>query len=197
MPYAHDWDENKKIPASLYIKAGSSGLLSCIVGNPIPKEYLPVARLIGDVDPEEFDAFHEFIVCDELSRCGSGGVTWGLLGGLGIGLPPIIKFGDKSLKDRIVPDCIAGKKFICLAITEPSAGSDVAGLTTSARKTPDGKHYIVNGEKVCCSFLHLIFPLIAVLTLNLRNGSQTVCLPTISPLLSAPAATAWVVSPSS
>jgi alkylation response protein AidB-like acyl-CoA dehydrogenase len=36
---------------------------------------------------------------------------------------------------------------ICLAITEPSAGSDVANLKTTAVKTPDGKHYIVNGEK--------------------------------------------------
>lgn len=42
-----------------------------------------------------------------------------------------------------------GEKRICLAITEPSVGSDVANLTTTAEKTPDGKHYIVNGEKVC------------------------------------------------
>jgi alkylation response protein AidB-like acyl-CoA dehydrogenase len=42
---------------------------------------------------------------------------------------------------------LAGKKFICLAITEPSAGSDVANLKTTAKLTPDGKHYIVNGEK--------------------------------------------------
>jgi alkylation response protein AidB-like acyl-CoA dehydrogenase len=40
-----------------------------------------------------------------------------------------------------------GEKRICLAITEPSGGSDVANLTTTAVKTEDGKHYIVNGEK--------------------------------------------------
>jgi alkylation response protein AidB-like acyl-CoA dehydrogenase len=42
---------------------------------------------------------------------------------------------------------LSGEKEICLAITEPSAGSDVRQITTTAEKTPDGKHYIVNGEK--------------------------------------------------
>lgn len=81
------------------------------------------------------------------SRCGAGGITWGLLGGLGIGLPPILKFGNKFLKDKVAKDCLAGKKFICLAITEPYAGSDVANLKCEAKKTPCGKYYIVNGEK--------------------------------------------------
>lgn len=51
------------------------------------------------------------------------------------------------MKKKIIPECLQGEKRTCLAITEPSAGSDVAGLTTTAVKTPDGKHYIVNGEK--------------------------------------------------
>jgi alkylation response protein AidB-like acyl-CoA dehydrogenase len=46
-----------------------------------------------------------------------------------------------------LPELLTGKKRICLAITEPSAGSDVRHVTTDAEKTPDGKHYIVNGEK--------------------------------------------------
>lgn len=69
------------------------------------------------------------------------------MGGLGIGLPPILKFGNKFLKDKVAKDCLAGKKFICLAITEPYAGSDVANLKCEAKKTPCGKYYIVNGEK--------------------------------------------------
>jgi alkylation response protein AidB-like acyl-CoA dehydrogenase len=51
------------------------------------------------------------------------------------------------MKKKVIPECLKGEKRICLAITEPSAGSDVAGLTTTAVKTPDGKFYIVNGEK--------------------------------------------------
>jgi alkylation response protein AidB-like acyl-CoA dehydrogenase len=48
---------------------------------------------------------------------------------------------------RLLPEILTGEKRICLAITEPSAGSDVKGITTTAEKTADGKHYIVNGEK--------------------------------------------------
>jgi len=69
-----------------------------------------------------------------------------------IGLPPIIHHGSEAMKRKIIPECLRGEKRTCLAITEPSAGSDVAGLTTTAVKTPDGKFYIVNGEKKWVSF---------------------------------------------
>jgi alkylation response protein AidB-like acyl-CoA dehydrogenase len=87
------------------------------------------------------------IITDELSRTGSGGFVWNIIGGFGIGCPPLIKFGKKALKDRIMPGILSGEKRICLAITEPDAGSDVANLTCEAKLSEDGKHYIVNGEK--------------------------------------------------
>ena len=52
-----------------------------------------------------------------MSRSGSGGVLWGLIGGLGIGLPPILRFGSEEMKKRVAPGCISGQKRICLAIT--------------------------------------------------------------------------------
>src|SRR5215217_1290051 len=90
---------------------------------------------------------HELILTDELSRSGSGGFVWNVIGGYAIGLPPLMKFGNPEVKKRVVPGILAGEKRICLAITEPDAGSDVANLTCTAEKTADGKHYIVNGEK--------------------------------------------------
>ena len=54
---------------------------------------------------------------------------------------------NDALKDQITDEVLTGKKKICLAVTEAFAGSDVAGLRTTATKTPDGKHYIVNGTK--------------------------------------------------
>jgi len=87
------------------------------------------------------------ILVEEIGRCGSGGVLWALFAGLSIGLPPVMQFGSQYLKDRCAADCLKGNKIICLAITEPYAGSDVANLQTTAKKSPDGKHYIVNGEK--------------------------------------------------
>lgn len=72
---------------------------------------------------------------------------WGLFAGLFVGLPPILNFGSNYLINKVTKDCLMGKKVICLAVTEPYAGSDVANIQTIAKKTEDGKYYIVNGEK--------------------------------------------------
>jgi len=69
----------------------------------------------------------------------------GLLGGKVIGLPPVLNFGSETLKAKVVPEVLSGKKFICLAISEAQAGSDVMGLQTSAVKSEDGKEWIING----------------------------------------------------
>ena len=74
-------------------------------------------------------------------------VFLGLLGGKVIGLPPVLNFGSPELQARIVPDILAGKKFICLAISEAAAGSDVMGLQTTATLSEDGKEWIINGSK--------------------------------------------------
>eukprot|EP00193_Tetraselmis_chui_P005801 CAMPEP_0177768086 /NCGR_PEP_ID=MMETSP0491_2-20121128/9519_1 /TAXON_ID=63592 /ORGANISM="Tetraselmis chuii, Strain PLY429" /LENGTH=673 /DNA_ID=CAMNT_0019284841 /DNA_START=39 /DNA_END=2060 /DNA_ORIENTATION=+ len=140
IPNAHEWDENKAMPKEIFRKAAQVGLLACTVGVPWPTEY-------AGPGPDGFDYFHELILIDELSRCGSGGVVWGLFGGLSIGLPPIVNFASKAMRDRVVPECLSGNKVICLAISEPYAGSDVANLKCTAEKTPDGRHFIVNGEK--------------------------------------------------
>lgn len=62
---------------------------------------------------------------------------------------PKVEFDFNMLMaaSRIFPEVLSGQKRICLAITEPDAGSDVRNITTTAEKTADGKHYIVNGEK--------------------------------------------------
>jgi alkylation response protein AidB-like acyl-CoA dehydrogenase/predicted heme/steroid binding protein len=145
MPYVHEWDEAKQIPRNLFIKCAEAGILLGIVGK-LGQPYTDAKDIMG-VPFEEYDAFHEFIVGDELARCGSGGACWGLCGGFGIGLPPILLFGSEELKRRVVPDCLKGTKNICLAITEPYAGSDVANLRCEAKETPDGEYFIVNGEK--------------------------------------------------
>lgn len=62
-----------------------------------------------------------------------------------IGLPPVLNFGSDKTKAKVVPDVLSGRKLICLAISEAFAGSDVAGLRTTAKKTEDGKHWIING----------------------------------------------------
>jgi len=61
-----------------------------------------------------------------------------------IGLPPVLNFGNEALKAKVVPDVLSGRKPICLAISEAFAGSDVAGLRTSAVKTEGGKSWVIN-----------------------------------------------------
>lgn len=58
-----------------------------------------------------------------------------------------MNFGSPEIRDKVVPEVFSGKKFICLAISEAFAGSDVQGLKTYAKKTEDGKFWIVNGTK--------------------------------------------------
>jgi alkylation response protein AidB-like acyl-CoA dehydrogenase len=58
-----------------------------------------------------------------------------------------LNYGSDALKEQIIPGVINGTLRLCLGITEPQAGSDVAGIGTTAEKTPDGKYYIVNGQK--------------------------------------------------
>ncbi|KAI5920574.1 acyl-CoA dehydrogenase NM domain-like protein [Camillea tinctor] len=144
-PNVTEWDEKKEVPREIFLEAGRRGYLAGLLGVRYPVEY--VKGSVKSVVPEKWDLFHEMIITDELSRVGSGGFVWNMIGGFGIGAPPLIKFGKKALKDRIMPGILSGEKRICLAITEPDAGSDVANLTCEAKLSEDGKHYIVNGEK--------------------------------------------------
>ncbi|KAI7903331.1 acyl-CoA dehydrogenase/oxidase [Cokeromyces recurvatus] len=144
MPNCHEWDEAKQIPKDMFIKAAKAGILAAVVTHDVGHTKLPFGLPAG-IEPNQWDSFHSLIVIDELARCGSGGVLWALCGGLGIGLPPILHFGSQYLKDKVVDDCLSGKKFICLAITEPVGGSDVAGLQTEAKDM--GDYYLLNGEK--------------------------------------------------
>ncbi|KOS17963.1 Acyl-CoA dehydrogenase [Escovopsis weberi] len=143
-PYVTEWDEAKCVPEAIYKEMGRRGYLAGLLGVKYPTQYGPGVKSVA---PEDWDAFHETLITDELSRTGSGGFVWNVIGGLGIGGPPVMKFGSQALKDRIMPGILSGDKRICLAITEPDAGSDVANLTCEAKLSEDGKHFIVNGEK--------------------------------------------------
>ncbi|KAF9519567.1 hypothetical protein BS47DRAFT_1370728 [Hydnum rufescens UP504] len=146
MPDAQDREEDGKRPSSYVVEESAKCNLHAMrLG---PGKHLKGLTLAGGiVTPEEFDYFHELIITQELCRIGFRGYSDGMQGGMVIGLPPVLNFGRPELKAKIVPEVLSGKKFICLAISEAFAGSDVAGLKCTATKTPDGKHFIVNGTK--------------------------------------------------
>jgi acyl-CoA dehydrogenase len=85
------------------------------------------------------------VLSEELPRAGSGGLSAGIGAHIGIATPPIWRFGTDDQKRRFLEPAIRGEKIAALGITEPDAGSDVAGLRTFARKVDGG--YVVNGSK--------------------------------------------------
>lgn len=145
IPNVHDWDEAGEIPPEFRIRAYSTGMAVLACGHPFPTEYGPAL-------PEFFkniklDEFHAVVVFQEIARAGSIGVGWGIGAGLCIGLPPVLHHGSDYLKQKVAPAVLRGEKVICLAVTEPNAGSDVSNVQTSAIKSDCGKFYLVNGVK--------------------------------------------------
>lgn len=131
LPDIDQWEEAESFPRELYLKAGAAGILG--IGYP---------EALGG--SHEGDVFAKIAASEELMRCGSGGLVAGL-GSLDIGLPPILKWARHEVRDRVVPQVLAGEKISALAVTEPSGGSDVANLQTRAVR--DGDFYRVSGSK--------------------------------------------------
>jgi acyl-CoA dehydrogenase len=132
LPHVDEWEAAGIVPRSFHEKAGRAGLL----GLGFPERYGGLANGI--------DTFHKLVLVDGTARCGAGGIQAGLFTHM-VALPLLIGHGDKKLTERIVPDVIAGRKILSIAVTEPSGGSDVAALRTSARRS--GDEFIVNGTK--------------------------------------------------
>ena len=130
-PFVDEWDEAGGFPRELYKKAADVGIL----GLGYPEEY----------GGSPCDQFHRIVLSQELARSGAGGVSASLMSHT-IGSPPILAVGPDAMKKRVLPQVLSGDKISALAITEPSGGSDVAQLKTTAKRV--GDHYIVNGSKM-------------------------------------------------
>lgn len=130
-PNMADWEREGMLPRSLHKRFAETGLL----GVGFPEE-------VGGQGGDSVDAA---IVSEEvLLGGGSGGVIASLFTH-GIAVPHIAFAGSQDLIDRYVRPTLAGDLIGALGVTEPSGGSDVAGLRTTARR--EGDHYVVNGAK--------------------------------------------------
>src|SRR5579863_5018141 len=159
-PFAAAWDEAETFPRELYEKAAAVGLLA--LG--FPEAY-------GGV---ETDSFYGIIAAQELAKAGAGGVSASLQSHT-IGAPPIAIAGSEALKRRVLPEILAGRKISALAITEPSGGSDVANLQTTAKR--QGDHYVVKGSKTfITSGMRADYYTVAVRTGGLGRGGVSLIL---------------------
>src|SRR5215208_1172262 len=131
-PNVEEWEEAREFPRELYERCAKVGFL----GLKFPEEY----------GGQGGTHLHDAIWVEELARSGgSGGVAAGLNAHTSIAMPPIFNFGTEQQKQRWMVPGIAGEKIGALGITEPGAGSDVAGITTFAERVDGG--YVVNGSK--------------------------------------------------
>src|ERR687889_540337 len=130
-PHAAEWEEAKWFPNDVFEKLAAQGYL----GLKYPAEYGGGG---GGGLPHP-------VLTEELARCKSGGTAAGIGAHIGIATPPVCKFGTDDQKERYLAPAIRGEKIAALGITEPGAGSDVAGIRTQARRVDGG--YVVSGEK--------------------------------------------------
>lgn len=128
-------------------KLGKAGIHAALSGRGSHLKEGP--PLPGGIKFEEFDLFMEGIVHEEFGRLAAPGATDGIVAGMVISLPVVVHFlnNNKPLQSKVIREVLHGDKRICLAVTEPFAGSDVANIRATAVKSADGSHYILNGVK--------------------------------------------------
>ncbi|MET0285175.1 MAG: acyl-CoA dehydrogenase family protein [Polyangiales bacterium] len=132
-PNLDAWEAAETFPAhELFKKLGTLGLL-------------------GVKYPEEFgglglDFSYAMVVAEELGRCHGGGVPLAIGVQTDMCTPALARFGSPELKREFLAPSIAGELVGCVAVSEPGGGSDVAALTTTARR--EGDDYVINGSKM-------------------------------------------------
>ena len=145
-PVAQECEKSGKyIPQELIDKMAENHMLAMRLG---PGKHLHGKNLLGVVEGEKFDYLHDLVQAQEGVRANARGFQDGNMAGMTISLTAVLQWmPETEHKQRVVQEVLSGKKKMCLAITEAFAGSDVAGLRTTAELTPDGKHYIIRGTK--------------------------------------------------
>jgi acyl-CoA dehydrogenase len=130
-PHAMEWEDAQWMPDEVFRRCGELGFLG-----------LKYEERYGG---QGGGYLHDAVWAEELARCGSGGVGAAIGGHVNIATPPIWKFGTEEQKQRWLVPAIKGEKVGALGISEPDAGSDVAGIRSHAQRVDGG--WILNGSK--------------------------------------------------
>jgi alkylation response protein AidB-like acyl-CoA dehydrogenase len=131
-PHADEWEQTT-FPDWVFRRMGELGFL----GLDKPERY----------GGQGGDYFTSLVLAEELIHARSGGLAMGVAVHTDMAMPPILAFGTEQQKQEWLVPAIAGTKILCLGITEPDAGSDVAAITTRAVRAGDGEEYVINGSK--------------------------------------------------
>jgi citronellyl-CoA dehydrogenase len=131
VPRAREFDEKGRFDKELYKKMGELGFLGL--------RYDP--RWGGAGLDWSFSA----VLFEELGRCDNAGVTMGISVQTDMATPSLNQFGSDELREKYLVPAIRGEMVAAIAVTEPDAGSDVAGIKTRAVR--DGDDWVINGSK--------------------------------------------------
>jgi citronellyl-CoA dehydrogenase len=131
LPYVDEWEAAESFPNEVFKRAGDLGIL----GAHYPEEHGGAGG----------DFWFSVAKSEELVRGGMAGVTMGLLVQSDMATPVIGDLGSKEQIEEFLKPALRGEKIAALGVSEPNAGSDVAGIQTVARK--DGDDYVINGAK--------------------------------------------------
>lgn len=131
VPHIDKWEKTGSIDRFIWKKFGDMGFF----GINYPEAY-------GGLD---LDLFYTVILQEELQKINSGGFAAAIWAHVYLAMTHLNAEGDETIKQNYLVPSIAGDKVGCLCITEPSGGSDVAGMRTTAIK--NGDYYLLNGSK--------------------------------------------------
>jgi citronellyl-CoA dehydrogenase len=131
-PRAREFDEAGRLDTTLYKKMGDLGMLGL--------RYEPEYGGAG------LDWSFTAVMFEEIGRCDNAGVAMGISVHTDMATPSLAEFGSPELKERFLAPSIAGEMVSAIAVTEPDAGSDVAGVKTRAVR--EGDEWVINGSKI-------------------------------------------------
>jgi citronellyl-CoA dehydrogenase len=131
-PRAREFDEMGRIDKSVFLKMGELGMLGLC--------YDPKWGGGG------LDWSFTTVLFEEIARCDNAGVTMGISVQTDMATPSLHEFGSDELRQRYLVPSIKGELVGAIAVTEPDAGSDVAGIKTRAVR--DGDDWVINGSKI-------------------------------------------------
>jgi alkylation response protein AidB-like acyl-CoA dehydrogenase len=170
VPHFADWEEAGHPPRELFRKLGALG----VMGFDIPEEY-------GGPGPTSYR--YQAIITAETARAGVALGHYGV--SAGIVLPYLLNLANEEQRRRWLPGIATGDIMLCIAMTEPATGSDLAGIRTTA--TRDGDEYVLNGAKTFITGARNSELCVVVArtspstTQNRRHGLSLLVVPTNSP----------------
>jgi len=131
VPFHDQWEDQGYVAREVWNAAGANGFL-CMS---LPEEYGGAGA----------DKLYSVAQMEELARAGTTGIGFGLH--IEIVAPYILHYGTEAQKQKYLPQMATGAMVGAIAMSEPAAGSDLQGIKTTAIKSADGSHYVLNGSK--------------------------------------------------